>query len=110
MSLLDNGILIQHRAPLIWTNLQASEYAIVINVFEGARRITKFIAVIWIIGWIIKAMNEGMEGNPIAFASVAFGGLLFILAFTWAIGWIVRGFMGIPRGQDQKNESDDPTT
>jgi len=51
-----------------------------------------------------------MEGNPIAFASVAFGGLLFILAFTWAIGWIVRGFMGIPRGQDQKNESDDPTT
>jgi len=51
-----------------------------------------------------------MEGNPIMFAGVAFGGLLFILAFTWEIGWIVRGFMGILRGQDQKNESDDPTT
>jgi len=23
-------------------------------------------------------------------------------AFTWAVGWIVRGFMGIPRGSDQK--------
>lgn len=23
-------------------------------------------------------------------------------AFTWTTGWIVRGFMGIPRGQDQK--------
>ncbi len=22
--------------------------------------------------------------------------------FTWAVGWIVRGFMGIPRGLDQK--------
>ena len=82
----------------------------VINVFEGARRVSKFIAVIWIIGWIIKAMNEGMEGNPITFAGVAFGGLLFILAFTRVIGWIIRGFMGILRGLDQKNESDDPTT
>lgn len=23
-------------------------------------------------------------------------------AFTWTIGWVVRGFMGIPRGQDRK--------
>ncbi len=29
-------------------------------------------------------------------------GLLFLWAFTWVIGWIVRGFMGIPRGQDKK--------
>ena len=54
-------------------------------------------------------MNEGMQGDPIVFASVVLGGLLFILVFTWVIGWIVRGFMGIPRGQDQKNESDNPT-
>ena len=29
-------------------------------------------------------------------------GLLFLWAFTWVIGWIVRGFKGIPRGQDKK--------
>jgi len=80
-----------------------------INIFEGARRFSKLVAFIWIIGWIIKALNEGMQGDPIMFASVVFGGLLFILVFTWVIGWIMRGFMGIPRGQDQKNESDNPT-
>ena len=74
----------------------------VINIFEGARRFSKLVATIWIIGWIIKSLNEGMQGDPIAFASVAFGGLLFILVFTWVIGWIVRGFMGIPRRQDKK--------
>jgi len=35
-------------------------------------------------------------------AMVAIGGILFLWVFTWAIGWIVRGFMGIPRGQDKK--------
>lgn len=29
-------------------------------------------------------------------------GLAIFGAVVWAIGWIVRGFMGIPRGQDQK--------
>jgi len=80
-----------------------------INMFEGGRRFSKLVASIWIIGWIIKALNEGMQGDPIVFASVVLGGLLFILVFTWVIGWIVRGFMGIPRGQDQKTESDNPT-
>jgi hypothetical protein len=73
-----------------------------INVFEGARRVSRLVAAIWIIGWIIKSLNEGMQSDPISFASVAFGGLLFILVFTWVIGWIVRGFMGIPRRQDKK--------
>ncbi len=81
----------------------------VINIFEVARRFSKLVASIWIIVWIIKVINEGMQGDPIVFASVVFGGLLFILVFTWVIGWIVRGFMGIPREQDQKNESDNPT-
>ncbi len=81
----------------------------VINSFEAARRFSKLVASIWIIGWIIKSLNEGMQSNPIVFASVVFGRLLFILVFTWVIGWIMRGFMGIPRGQDQKNESDNPT-
>lgn len=30
------------------------------------------------------------------------GGLATLWAFTWATGWIVRGFMGIPRGQDRR--------
>ena len=74
----------------------------VINIFAVAWRFSKLVATIWIIGWIIKSLNEGMQGDPIAFASVAFGGLLFILAFTWIIGWVVRVFKGIPKGQDQK--------
>jgi flagellar biogenesis protein FliO len=43
-----------------------------------------------------------MQGNPIFFASVAFGGLVSILVITSIIGWIVRRFMGIPGGQDKK--------
>ena len=35
-------------------------------------------------------------------AMVAIGGILFLWVFTWSIGWIVRGFMGVPRGQDNK--------
>jgi hypothetical protein len=35
-------------------------------------------------------------------AMVAIGSILFLWVFTWAIGWIVRGFMGIPKGQDNK--------
>lgn len=30
------------------------------------------------------------------------GGLAFLWGFTWAVGWIVRGFLGIPRGKDQR--------
>jgi len=147
-----------------------------INVFEGARRIAKIVAVIWVIGWSVAAGGDGYtlynnydncirvmpiraelkrlfkdagrwggdEGKYSAFKRVSefnkkFGGqcreiwrerkgegegegkwwtqflkdlgqkvfwtisgLLFLWAFTWAIGWIVRGFMGIPRGQDKK--------
>jgi hypothetical protein len=29
-------------------------------------------------------------------------GLAVLFAFTWATGWVVRGFLGIPRGQDYK--------
>ena len=32
----------------------------------------------------------------------AFGGLAFLFIFSWSIGWIVRGFAGIPSGQDKK--------
>ena len=74
-----------------------------INIFEAARRISRIIAAIWIIGWIIKALNSDMQGNPIYFASVAFGGLIFILVITKVIGWIVRRLVGISEGQDEKH-------
>lgn len=30
------------------------------------------------------------------------GGLLFYWLIVWSIGWVMRGFMGIPRGQDYR--------
>jgi hypothetical protein len=73
-----------------------------VNIFEAARRISRLVAAIWIIVWIIVALNSNMQGNPIFFASVAFGGLFFILVITSIIGWIVRRFMGIPGKEDKR--------
>ena len=73
-----------------------------INIFEAARRISRIAAAIWIIFWIVKGLDSDMQGNPIYFASVSFGGLFFILVITWIIGWIVRKFMGIPGKKDKK--------
>ena len=73
-----------------------------INIFEAARRISRIAAAIWIIFWIVKGLDSDMQGNPIYFASVSFGGLFFILVITWIIGWIVRKFMGIPGKKDKR--------
>jgi hypothetical protein len=35
-------------------------------------------------------------------ALIAIGGLVFLWVFTWTVGWIMRGFLGIPRGQDHR--------
>ena len=73
-----------------------------INIFEAARRISKIAAAIWIIFWIVKGLDSNMQGNPIYFASVSFGGLFFILVITSVIGWIVRKFMGISSKKDRR--------
>ena len=73
-----------------------------INIFEAARRISRIAAAIWIIFWIVKGLDSDMQGNPIYFASVTFGGLLFILIITSVIGWIVRKFMGISSKKDRR--------
>ena len=73
-----------------------------INFFEAARRISKIVAAIWIIFWIVRGLDSDMQGNPIYFASVTFGGLLFILISTSVIGWIVRKFMGISSKKDRR--------
>jgi hypothetical protein len=36
-------------------------------------------------------------------ATVTIGGLAFLWIFSWCVGWIVRGFAGIPTGQDFKS-------
>ena len=48
---------------------------------------------------LLKELGQG--------ALVAIIGLLFLWAFTWVTGWIVRGFMGIPQGQDQRKKGTD---
>ncbi|PUE12246.1 hypothetical protein [Limnohabitans sp. T6-20] len=35
-------------------------------------------------------------------ATIMIFGLVFLFALVHAVGWIVRGFMGIPKGQDSK--------
>ena len=35
-------------------------------------------------------------------------GLAFFAAFVWTMGWIVRGFLGIPRGQDSRPSETSP--
>lgn len=98
------------------------------NVFEGGRRVSKIIAAIWTTGWVCaffgyaywvyenRCSNSLLTcgGRDQSFISyflgdidggaylLVIGFLLFIWGFTCAIGYIVRGFKGIPRGQDKK--------
>lgn len=83
-----------------------------LNIFEGGRRIAKLTAVLWIFigGWQTIEDWRRADYLPIEdqFLRLAIGllvvgvGLAFLWALTWALGWIVRGFLGIPQGQDQK--------
>ncbi|MCX7075444.1 MAG: hypothetical protein NTZ45_01530 [Methylococcales bacterium] len=87
-----------------------------INVFEGARRITRLVAIVWFVGWVydltlwnppgdndlsIKIYQHHMHLEKIKDSALwSSGGVIFIYAFSWSIGWIVRGFTGIPSGKD----------
>lgn len=52
--------------------------------------------------WIDNQGKSLVQKQMGIWVMVAIGGILFLWVFTWAIGWIVRGFKGIPRGQDKK--------
>ena len=72
-----------------------------INIFEGARRIIKLATALWVAGWIVAAFIRPMREWPDG-VGIAVLGLVFIFGFSWATGWIVRGFLGVPSGQDHK--------
>ncbi len=48
--------------------------------------------------WLPEILKNYL-GPLVGFVSIS---LLYLWVFTWAVGWLVRGFMGIPRGQDKK--------
>lgn len=75
------------------------------NIFEGSRRIAKVGAAFWACAVIVIAVFDGYDRfKLLKFIVNLISGPLVILAFTIATGWIVRGFMGIPRGQDRRVE------
>lgn len=49
-------------------------------------------------GWSVRLKEFGWG------ALWVIGGLVFIWGFSLAVGWIVRGFRGIPQGQDRREE------
>ncbi len=73
------------------------------NIFEGSRRIAKVAAAFWAGAVMTIAVIDGYDRFELSrFITNLISGSVVILAFTFATGWIVRGFMGIPRGHDQK--------
>jgi hypothetical protein len=68
------------------------------NIFEGGRRIAMVVA-----AYSILAGMFGFDGVPLLERAQNLAiFLVAYAAFVWTTGWIVRGFMGIPRGHDQR--------
>ncbi len=86
-----------------------------VNVFEGARRIGKAIAlVIFVVEMqsaysIYSYEHSNTKGvlEPISYFFTALTEALFYIGCFWffcfIVGWIVRGFMGIAMGKDSKD-------
>lgn len=54
---------------------------------------------------LAQARNKKLLQHWTFIGQLAGGGLIALLFATVALGWIIRGFLGIPRGQDRKNSS-----
>jgi hypothetical protein len=74
------------------------------NIFEGSRRIAKLIGACIAIGFLFVGITDRIESVSEHLLNMV-GSLAGLCFFTWAVGWIVRGFLGIPRGMDQKATS-----
>lgn len=53
--------------------------------------------------WADSAEWSGRWENIKNGVAMTIGGLAFLWIFSWCVGWIVRGFAGIPTGQDFKS-------
>jgi hypothetical protein len=79
-----------------------------INIFEGARRITKAFACIWalvasVVTWVdYRPAYDDLWTEIENGARWAIVGVAAIYIFALTIGWIVRGFLGIPHGKDSR--------
>jgi len=78
-----------------------------INIFEGTRRVVKLITVLSVVGlfWFAFLERDPWENIQENALGVVVG-LTFLWVLSWAIGWVVRGFLGIPMGQDRKPGTD----
>jgi len=61
-----------------------------VNIFEGARRITKLSVAVWVACWVLAAFFIGIATTG---ALIAVGGMVFIFGLSYAVGWIMRGFL-----------------
>ena len=54
-------------------------------------------------------LDKQWRAKRISGLGAIFGSMLLsltlLLVFAWTVGWIVRGFMGIPKGQDKKPDA-----
>jgi len=83
-----------------------------INLFEGSRRIGMLFGALWVVGCTVFAFTGGpsaighdqaaLQGHVKTVLAVLFGGLAFGWVFMAVTGWVVRGFLGVPRGADER--------
>ena len=55
----------------------------------------------WIDGKVWSARWKGIKEGSLWII----GGVAFLYIFSWCVGWIVRGFAGIPVGQDRNPDN-----
>ena len=76
------------------------------NIFEGGRRASKILIGLWLILATMFFFSIYIDNSPNTTSWYLMFGMIFVPAmiiwgFTCATGYIVRGFKGIPRGQDK---------
>ena len=77
------------------------------NIFEGGRRASKISIGLWLFIAAIFFFSLYAESSPNTTGWYLMFGTIFvppmiIWGFTCATGYIIRGFLSIPRGQDNK--------
>ena len=56
--------------------------------------------------WADEKKWSNRWDNIYGYTGVLAGWMAILWIFSWSLGWIVRGFLGIPTGQDQKSNTD----